>query len=92
MIELLKVDYMNRVQDQLSDKKVHGVYFLAEDNPRFEIVYDHGSGYISIDMEDYKFLEDYYFGEEDRSIHDKRDNEVYVDQDWVYSFLTVDSE
>ena len=79
---------MVQVNDQIADKDVQGVYFIADDNPRFEVVYDSGSGYIPIDMESYKKVEEEFFGKRSLAV----DEEVFVDKDWAYALLTSGEE
>lgn len=88
VIELLKAIVMVQVNDQIADKDVQGVYFIADDNPRFEVVYESGSGYIPIDMESYKKVEEEFFGESALTV----DEEIYVDRDWAYSLLASGEE
>ena len=84
IIELLKAIVMTQVNDQLEGMDVKGVYFVADDNPRFEIIdANDGSGYIAIDMENYKKVEEEFFGKDGL----KKDEEIYVNRDWAYSFL-----
>ena len=79
---------MVQVNDQIADKDVQGAYFIADNNPRFEVVYEDGSGYIPIDMEFYKKVEEEFFGESALAV----DEEIYVDRDWAYSLLESEEE
>ncbi len=88
VIEIIKAIVMIQIQDQLADKAVQGVYYIAGDNPRLEIVYDGGSGYVPVDNEFYKRVEEEIFGK--NSI--EADEEFYVDRDWAYSILAAYDE
>ena len=88
VIELLKAIVMAQVQDQLADKNVQGVYYIADDNPRFEIVHDDGSGYVPVSMEFYDRVKEEFFGEDSLA----QDQEFYVDKDWAYSLLASSDE
>lgn len=88
VIEILKAIVMAQVQDQLADKDVQGVYYISDENPRFEIVYDGGSGYIPANMELYDRVKEEFFGQEDLT----QDDEFYVDRDWAYSLLDAGEE
>lgn len=88
VIEILKAIVMAQVQDQLADKDVQGVYYISDENPRFEIVYDGGSGYIPANMELYDRVKEEFFGQEDLT----QDDEFYVDRDWDYSLLDAGEE
>lgn len=83
VVELLKALVMAQVADQLADKNVQGVFFVPDENPRFEVVYDGGSGHIPVDMDYYKKVEEEFFGADALST----DEELYVDRDWAYSLL-----
>ena len=74
VIELLKAIVIAQVQDQLADKNVQGVYYIADDNPRIEIVYDDGSGYVPVDKEFYDGVREEFFGEDGLA----QDNEFYI--------------
>ncbi len=84
VVEILKAIVMAQVEEQLADKDVQGVYFIADENPRFEIVYDGGSGYIPVSMDFYDKARDEFFPGETLNL----DSEVFVDQDWAYSLLS----
>ena len=88
IIEILKAIVMAQVQDQLADKDVQGVYYISDENPRFEIVYDGGSGYIPVSMELYDKVRGEFFDQEELS----QDEEFYVDRDWAYSLLAAGEE
>lgn len=88
VIELIKAIVIAQVQDQLADKNVQGVYYIADDNPRLEIVCDGGSGYVPVDNEFYKRVEEEFFGEDGLT----QDNEIYIDKDWAYSLLAAGDE
>ena len=88
IIEILKAIVMAQVQDQLADKDVQGVYYISDENPRFEIVYDGGSGYIPVSMELYDKVREEFFDQEELS----QDEELYVDRDWAYSLLAAGEE
>ncbi len=88
IIEVLKAIVMAQVQDQLADKDVQGVYYISDENPRFEIVYDGGSGYIPVNMELYDKVSEEFFGQKDLT----QDDEFYVDRDWAYSLLGAGDE
>lgn len=88
VIEILKAIVMAQVQDQLADKDVQGVYYISDENPRFEIVYDGGSGYFPANMELYDRVKEEFFGQEDLT----QDDEFYVDRDWAYSLLDAGEE
>ncbi len=88
IIEILKAIVMAQVQDQLADKDVQGVYYISDENPRFEIVYDGGSGYIPVSTELYDKVKEEFFGQETLT----QDEEFYVDREWAYSLLSADEE
>lgn len=88
IIEVLKAIVMAQVQDQLADKDVQGVYYISDENLRFEIVYDGGSGYIPVNMELYDKVSEEFFGQKDLT----QDDEFYVDRDWAYSLLGAGDE
>ena len=83
IIELLKAIVMAQVQNQLKGTNVQGVYYVVDDNPRFEIIHDHGSGYVPVDMEFYRKVEEEFFNKEAL----EKDDEVYIDKTWANSFL-----
>ena len=83
VIELLKAIVMAQVEEQLAGKEVQGVFFIPGDNPRFEIVFDDGSGHVPVNMDFYKKVEEEFFGEKELAT----DDEVFVDRDWAYSFI-----
>ena len=88
IIEILKAIVLAQVQDQLADKNVQGVYYISDENPRFEIVYDGGSGYIPVRMELYDRVKEEFFGLKGLT----QDEEFYVDRDWAYSLLAAGEE
>lgn len=88
VVELLKVIVMEQVRDQLTGKEVQGVFFVPDENPRLEVVYDGGSGHIPVEMDLYKSVEEEFFGEGALTA----DEEIYVDRDWAYSLLTSGEE
>ena len=88
VIELLKAIVMAQVRDQLADKNVRGVYYIAEDNPRLEIVHDGGVGCVPVSMELYDRVREEFFGEESLA----RDQELYIDKDWACSLLAAGDE
>ena len=88
VIELLKVIVMAQVEEQLAGKEVQGVFFVPDDNPRFEIVFDDGSGHVPVSMEFYKKVEEEFFGEKALAT----DDEVFVDRDWAYSRIESSEE
>ena len=83
IIELLKAIIIEQIQEQLDSKEVQGAYFLPDDNPRFEIIYDGGPGYVAFDMEFYNEVRDEFVQVEDFA----QDTEPYIDLDWAYSIL-----
>lgn len=83
VIELLKVIVVMQVQDELDGKSAQAVYFIADDDPRLEIVWDGKSGFITVDMELYDRIKDELFDEELLA----QDEDLYVDQDWANSFI-----
>ena len=88
VIELIKAIVIAQVQDQLADKNVQGVYYITDDNPRFEIVHDGGSGYVPVSMEFYDRVKKEFFGEDSLA----QDQEFYIDKDWAYSLLAASDE
>ena len=88
VVELLKALVMAQVIDQLAGQKVQGVFFVPDDNPRFEIVFEEGSGHIPVNMDFYKKVEEEFFGEDALAT----DEEIYVDRDWAYSLLAPGDE
>ena len=88
IIELLKAIVIAQIQDQLGNKEVQGAYYIPDDNPRFEIIYDGGSGYVAFDKDFYNEVRDEFVQVEDFA----RDTEPYIDLDWAYSILSADYE
>jgi len=85
IIELLKLDIIAQVQRQLGEKEVQSVYYIPDDNPRFEVIYDGGSGYVSFDQNSYNEVRDEFVHVEDF----EKDTEPYIDIDWAYSILSA---
>ena len=83
IIELLKAIVMAQIQNQLKGTNVQGVYYIADDNPRFEIIHDQGSGYVPVDMAFYRKVEEELLKKEAL----EEDDEVYIDKKWANSFL-----
>lgn len=83
IIELLKAIVMAQIQTQLKGTNVQGVYYIADDNPRFEIIHDQGSGYVPVDMAFYRKVEEELLKKEALD----EDDEVYIDKKWANSFL-----
>lgn len=86
VVELLKAIVLAQVHDQLADKDVQGVYFIPDDNPRFEIVYEAGSGFIPVNMEFYTKVRDEF------SDVLTQNQDYYVDREWAYSILAPGDE
>ncbi len=83
VIELIKALVMLNVKDQLAGKDVKGVYYIADDNPRLEIIMDDGPGYIPVGMDLYNAVKDQF--SENPAFNE--DN-IYIDPSWAYSLIT----
>ena len=88
IIELLKLSILAQMQNQLGDKEVQGVYFVPDDHPRFEIVYEGGLYYVTFDMGFYDKIKDEFEQVEDFA----KDTGPYIDLDWAYSIISADYE
>ena len=81
--EILKLIIMAQLQEQLSGKELVGVFFVPGDEPKFEIAFKDGSGYVPVTKEMYENLASQF--------NDKLsagDDEYYIDQDWAMAFLS----
>lgn len=81
--EILKLIIMAQLQEQISGKELVGVFFVPGDEPKFEIAFKDGSGYVPVTKEMYENLASQF--------NDKLsagDDEYYIDQDWVMAFLS----
>ena len=81
--EILKLIIMAQLQEQLSGKDLVGVFFVPGDEPKFEIAFKDGSGYVPVTKEMYENLASQF--------NDKLsagDDEYYIDQDWAMAFLS----
>ena len=81
--EILKLIIMAQLQEQISGKELVGVFFVPGDEPKFEIAFKDGSGYVPVTKEMYENLASQF--------NDKLsagDDEYYIDQDWAMAFLS----
>lgn len=81
--EILKLIIMAQLQEQISGKELVGVFFVPGDEPKFEIAFKNGSGYVPVTKEMYENLASQF--------NDKLsagDDEYYIDQDWAMAFLS----
>ena len=81
--EILKLIIMAQLQEQISGKELVGVFFVHGDEPKFEIAFKDGSGYVPVTKEMYENLASQF--------NDKLsagDDEYYIDQDWAMAFLS----
>lgn len=81
--EILKLIIMAQLQEQISGKELVGVFFVPGDEPKFEIAFKDGSGYVPVTKEIYENLASQF--------NDKLsagDDEYYIDQDWAMAFLS----
>jgi predicted nucleic-acid-binding Zn-ribbon protein len=81
--EILKLIIMAQLQEQLSGQELVGVFFVPGDEPKFEIAFKDGSGYVPVTKEMYENLASQF--------NDKLsagDDEYYIDQDWAMAFLS----
>ena len=83
VIELLKAIVMAQIGEQLASEEIHGVFFVFDDNPRFEIVFDDGSGHVPVNMEFYRKVEEEFRGKKALAT----DDVVLVDREWAYSLI-----
>lgn len=81
--EILKLIIMAQLQEQLSGKELVGVFFVPGDEPKFEIAFKDGSGYVPVTKEMYENLASQF---NDKLSAD--DDEYYIDQDWAMAFLS----
>ncbi len=81
--EILKLVVMAQLQGQLAGKKVIGVYFVPGEEPKFEIAYDGGSGYVPVTMEMYNGIAQQF-----RETFAADDSEYRIDQNWAIAFLS----
>jgi hypothetical protein len=81
--EILKLIIMAQLQEQLSGKELVGVFFVPGDEPKFEIAFKDGSGYVPVTKEMYENLASQFNGKLSAG-----DDEYYIDQDWAMAFLS----
>ena len=81
--EILKLVVMAQLQGQLAGKKVVGVYFVPGEEPKFEIAYEGGSGYVPVSMEMYNGIANQF-----KKAFAADDSEYRIDQDWAVAFLS----
>ena len=68
---------------EILKKELVGVFFVPGDEPKFEIAFKDGSGYVPVTKEMYENLASQF--------NDKLsagDDEYYIDQDWAMAFLS----
>ncbi len=83
VIELVKAIVLLQVKDQLAGKEVKGVYYIADDNPRLEIIMDDGPGYVPVSMDLYNAVKEQF----SKNPAFNKDN-AYIDHTWAYSLIT----
>ncbi len=84
VVEILKLIVAVQLQEQLKGKDVRGMYYVVGDEPKVEIAFDGGSGYIPVTKE----MADAIAAQFAEALA-AADEECYVNQDWAYNFLAA---
>ena len=80
--EILKLIVLAQVQEQVAARKFAGAYFIPGDEPKYELAFEDGSGYVPVTMEMYNGIATQF----EKQL--KRDREYFIDQDWALKFLS----
>ncbi len=80
--EILKLVVLAQVQEQVAARKLMGAYFIPGDEPKYELAFEDGSGYVPVTMEMYEGIAKQY------ETQLKKDSEYFIDQNWALKFLS----
>ena len=82
VIEVLKAIVL-RQEQKSNDQEIKGIFFIADEIPRFEIIFEDGPAYTLFTMGYYNALKEIISGKKAFL----QDNELYINQDWAHSLL-----